>query len=147
MYPVIQAIMWIYIRLQFHCNLPLGLTLSISAGVVCWYLRTRTQSRSILLILHRVVSHYGSLELFCCPLVCIVTTYRQYRSILLAFSPKIFFLMHVWILQNTSPYSILFLHSILSCWPSSYYQYCIDIFYFCWIYLLIFNYNMLCMFN
>lgn len=34
------------------------------------------------------LSHYGSSEVFCCPLVCIITTYRQYRSILLTLSPK-----------------------------------------------------------
>lgn len=42
------------------------------------------------------LSHYGSSEVFCCPLVCIITTYRQYRSILLTLSPKfLFFFMHV----------------------------------------------------
>lgn len=80
--------------IPFHCILPLDSTLSISTGVVCLYMHLRTQSRYILLLLHRVVSHYGSLELFCCPLVCIVTTYRQYRSFLLAFSPKILFLFY-----------------------------------------------------
>lgn len=119
-YPVIQAIVSIYIRLQFHCILPLGLTLSISAGVVCWYMYLRTQSRSILLLLHKVVSHYCSSEEFYCSLVCIVTTIRQYRSFPLAFSPKILFFMHEWFLQNTSPYSILILHLILSCRPPSF---------------------------